>query len=169
MLTAVAVIVGLVLSRDAAPVELLLVVPLLACAIGRRHAYHTRMRMEIRSYIGTRLWPRLAVWVDEPELPSWVDDHARQLASESRPGPRGMVALVRPGLLSGQGMFVVPSAGALIAVLGSLLVGGRGDLMVFFPLWTAGLFAVLDNVAVGRSLNWSTDYWRRRTGEAVMR
>ena len=118
-LAAVGVVLGLVLTEKQTRLELLLVVPLVASGLGLLYANHSRASLQIGKYIADRLWPTSRC--------SW--EHELRLHRSSFSVLRVLE------FMGGAAVFVLPSLGALIAVL---LTGVVGDDELFIATFICG-------------------------------
>jgi hypothetical protein len=117
-LTAVGVVLGLVLTQKQTREELLLIIPLVASGLGLLYANHSRASLLIGDYIENHIW--------QADQQSW--EHYLT-------GYRSSLKLVRLlEFMGGAAVFVLPSAGALIAALADGVWNDTGLLKATFWL-----------------------------------
>lgn len=151
-LTAVGVAFGLVLSRQGASEELLLIVPVVCAGLGFFYANHNRVILLIGGYIRVELWPRLAETVGTPHLMSWEEHVLGFRSGRSFAGPLHRLRYMALELFGGATVFVLPGAVALavfgpgqaLAGSGALFAGWLLDVAMMVMHITATLLLVRD-------------------------
>jgi hypothetical protein len=138
-LTAIGVVIGLVLSDKGAPLELLLVVPLISSGLGLFYASHSRICLIIGRYIRVTLWPRLRTG----ESLSW-EEHLLSLRRENNPRSLRHSSLQ---FLGATVVFVMPSIGALAFSAEAAFARGSLELV-----WILGLLLLLLHVSLALGL-----------------